>query len=80
MNSIHDLGGMDNIGPLNIEQDEPVFHADWERKTFALTLAVLATGACPVDEIRHMSELIPPRIICASSTMKNGCAAWNSCC
>ena len=60
MNSIHDLGGMDNIGPLNIEQDEPVFHADWERKTFALTLAVLATGACPVDEIRHMSELIPP--------------------
>lgn len=60
MNSIHDLGGMDNIGPLNIEQDEPVFHADWERKTFGLTLAVLATGACPVDEIRHMSELIPP--------------------
>ena len=60
MNSIHDLGGMDNIGPLNIEQDEPVFHADWERKTFALTLAMLAAGACPVDEIRHMSELIPP--------------------
>ncbi|MFT7263341.1 MAG: hypothetical protein ACI9A2_001404, partial [Halioglobus sp.] len=28
MNGIHDVGGMDNIGPLVIEDKEPVFHAD----------------------------------------------------
>ena len=27
-NSIHDLGGMHGFGPVEIEPDEPRFHAD----------------------------------------------------
>ena len=32
MNSIHDMGGMHGFGAIPIEDNEPVFHADWESK------------------------------------------------
>ena len=37
MNSIHDMGGMDGFGPLDIEENEPVFHETWEGRVFALS-------------------------------------------
>ena len=40
MNSIHDLGGMMGFGPVNPETGEPVFHAGWERRALAVTLAI----------------------------------------
>ena len=36
MNSIHDMGGMHNFGPVDPESDEPVFHSEWEARMFAL--------------------------------------------
>ncbi len=27
MNSVHDMGGMDGMGPIQVEKNEPVFHA-----------------------------------------------------
>ena len=60
MNGIHDIGGMDNIGPVNIEKDEPVFHHDWERKVYAMTLATMGAGIFVTDEVRYMTETIPP--------------------
>jgi hypothetical protein len=37
MNGAHDLGGMHGLGPINPEPEteEPVFHADWEKRVFA---------------------------------------------
>lgn len=61
MNSIHDIGGMDNIGPVPIEKDEPVFHGDWERKVYAMTLATMGAGIFVTDEVRYMTETIPPK-------------------
>ena len=61
MNGIHDIGGMDNIGPVNIEKDEPVFHDDWERKVYAMTLATMGAGIFVTDEVRYVTETIPPR-------------------
>lgn len=29
MNGIHDLGGMQDMGALPFEENEPVFHEDW---------------------------------------------------
>ena len=55
MNSIHDIGGMDNIGPVPIEKDEPVFHGDWERKVYAMTLATMGAGIFVTDEVRYMT-------------------------
>ena len=36
MNGIHDLGGMQGLGPVVREENEPVFHEDWERRIFAV--------------------------------------------
>ena len=30
MNGIHDMGGMQDMGPIKYEKNEPVFHASWE--------------------------------------------------
>jgi len=60
MNGGQDLGGMHGFGPVRPEPGEPVFHADWERRTFALTVAAGATGAWNIDESRHARESLPP--------------------
>lgn len=53
MNGIHDMGGMQGMGPVRAEKNEPVFHAEWERRVFALNVAVDETN-------RYEIELIPP--------------------
>ena len=60
MNGIHDMGGMDNFGPVIAEENEPVFHDDWERTIFSLTIALLPAGYCKIDEIRRITENMPP--------------------
>ncbi len=32
MNGPHDLGGLMGFGPIKPEPDEPVFHAEWEKR------------------------------------------------
>ena len=41
MNGVHDMGGMDGFGKVEIESNEPVFHAEWEARTMALVRAYL---------------------------------------
>lgn len=60
MNGVHDLGGFQDFGPVQPEPDEPVFHADWERRAFALTLAMAAPGGWNIDMSRHARESLPP--------------------
>ena len=57
MNSIHDMGGMHGMGPLEIEVDEPVFHEDWERLVFALVMTAPRYGS---DRFRYAIERMPP--------------------
>lgn len=58
MNGAHDLGGMHGLGPINPEpeDEEPIFHAAWERHIFGLTLAVGALGKWTLDMARHARE------------------------
>jgi nitrile hydratase len=60
MNGAHDLGGMHGFGPVAAEPDEPVFHADWERRIFALTLAMGAWRRWNLDMSRSAREQMPP--------------------
>ena len=55
-----DLGGRHGFGPVPIEQDEPVFHAQWERRAMALTSGMDSTGEWTLDMSRHANERIPP--------------------
>lgn len=67
MNGVHDLGGMHGFGPVVPEIDEPVFHADWERRVLALVLAVGALGRWNIDQNRHSRESLPPTTYLGSS-------------
>ncbi len=60
MNGAHDLGGMHGFGAVVTEPDEPVFHADWERRIFALNLAMGAWRRWNLDMSRYARELMPP--------------------
>ena len=59
MNGIHDMGGMHGMGPIEHEENEPVFHHPWEGRVFALNLAARA-GKGNIDNSRYGIELLPP--------------------
>jgi len=59
MNSVHDMGGMHGMGPIEQERDEPVFHAPWEGRALALTIAMGAWRKWNIDASRHARERIP---------------------
>jgi nitrile hydratase subunit beta len=67
MNGAQDLGGQHGFGPVRPEPDEPVFHADWERRVFALTLAMGPAGGWSIDQSRFARESLPPAQYLASS-------------
>ena len=58
MNGVHDMGGMHGMGPIQTEDDEPVFHERWEARAFALALAMAAWRKWTLDGSRHQRELI----------------------
>lgn len=60
MNGVHDMGGMQCFGPVQPEKDEPIFHAEWEKASLALTLAMGGTGLWNIDEGRSARESLPP--------------------
>lgn len=59
MNGIHDMGGTHGMGPIQHEQNEPVFHEPWEGRVYALT-RVVRDRNYNLDNGRHQIELLPP--------------------
>ena len=60
MNGVHDMGGLHGFGPVQLEDNEPLFHAPWERRALGLTLAMGATGQWNIDQSRSARESLPP--------------------
>ncbi len=54
-----DLGGQTEFGPVVPEAEGSVFHAPWESRVLALTLAMGATGAWNIDMSRAARETLP---------------------
>jgi nitrile hydratase subunit beta len=67
VNGPHDMGGMQCYGPVNPERDEPLFHAGWERRALAVTVAMGATGLWNIDMMRSERESLPPATYLKSS-------------
>ncbi|MGH2690304.1 MAG: nitrile hydratase subunit beta [Actinomycetota bacterium] len=67
MNGVHDMGGAHGFGAVVPEPAEPVFHAEWERRVFALALAMGSTGEWNVNAARFARESIPPADYLSSS-------------
>jgi nitrile hydratase subunit beta len=59
MNGIHDMGGMQDMGQIKYEKNEPVFHALWEGKIYAMSAAVTATRKLRLG-LRPPIENLPP--------------------
>src|SRR5262249_50777422 len=60
MNGVHDMGGMQGMGPIDAEPNEPVWHARWEARVFALRRAMGAWRNWNIDATRYQVELVPP--------------------
>ncbi|MET3915216.1 nitrile hydratase beta subunit [Variovorax sp. OAS795] len=54
-----DLGGQAGYGPVTPEPEGELFHASWEPRALALTLAMGATGSWNIDASRAMRETLP---------------------
>ena len=68
MNGPQDLGGQMGFGPVAPETDEPVFHAEWERRALALTIRAGGDGRTGAStRARHARESLPPADYYASS-------------
>ena len=67
MNGGQDLGGAHGHGPVMPEPNEPVFHAEWEKRAFALTLAMGMPGGWNIDMSRFAREnRAPPEYLSMS--------------
>lgn len=67
MNGVHDMGGQQGFGPVLFEVNEPLFHAPWESRAMAVTVAMGASGQWNIDLSRSARESLPPATYLSSS-------------
>jgi nitrile hydratase subunit beta len=67
MNGIHDMGGMDGFGKVEVEENEPPFHETWEGRVLAMQRAMGYAGAWHIDDTRFAQETLPPQTYLAAS-------------
>lgn len=67
MNGVHDMGGMHGFGPVEPEPNEPVFHAPWEGRVYAMQRVMGYAGLWNIDETRASVEALPPQVYLAAS-------------
>lgn len=60
MQGIHDLGGLEGLGPVLVEADEPVFHSDWERRVLGMAFATFPLRLNKAGQFRHSIERMDP--------------------
>jgi len=74
MDGAHDMGGVPWSSPVQAEPNEPTFHAEWERRAFAITLAMGRPGGWNFDMERFAREDWPPEDYLSRSYY----ATWSS--
>jgi nitrile hydratase len=70
MNGVHDMGGMDGFGKVEVEPNEPMFHTRWEGRVLAMVRALGDAGAFNMDNLRSYRETLPPDVYLSSSYYK----------
>ena len=59
MDGIHDLGGKQGHGPIEVDDDGGPFHEDWEGREWGIAQCARTPGIT-IDWWRHCRELIMP--------------------
>ena len=78
MNGIHDLGGMHGVGQIDVEENEPIFHAEWEKRVFGLFFALAPHGFYNLDEFRHGIERMGAAAYLGSSYYEHWLASYET--
>ena len=60
MDGIHDLGGREGFGPIEVTKDFEGFHDDWEARMFCIARTMTRPDDWNIDWFRHCRELIDP--------------------
>jgi len=75
MNGVHDCGGMQCYHPILYTASEPVFHAPWEGRVLALTLASWYVHNAELPTFRSDIEALPPADYLRMSYYEIWCAS-----
>ena len=59
MDGIHDLGGKQGYGPIDVDEVDVPFHHDWEAREWGIAQSARTPGIT-IDWWRHCRELITP--------------------
>src|SRR3990172_4704085 len=54
------MGGLHGFGRVELEPDEPVFHARWEARVFGMRILGMLRLATTIDARRHALERLDP--------------------
>lgn len=60
MDGIHDLGGRQNFGPIDVHEAEASFHSDWEARIYGIVRAMQRSPEWTLDRFRFFRECIGP--------------------
>ena len=60
MDGIHDLGGRQGFGTINVHETEAPFHEPWEARVLGIVRAMSPAADWNIDWFRHCRELIEP--------------------
>jgi nitrile hydratase subunit beta len=60
MDGIHDLGGRQGFGPIDVNETEEPFHAVWEARLLGIVRAMSRPAPWSIDWFRYVRELIEP--------------------
>ncbi len=59
MDGIHDLGGKQGYGPIELDDESEIFHEEWEAREWGISRCARTPGIT-IDWWRHCRELIMP--------------------
>jgi nitrile hydratase len=60
MDGIHDLGGREGYGPIDVGEPPEPFHAPWEARMLGIVRAFTRPARWSIDWFRHVRECIDP--------------------
>ncbi len=60
MDGIHDLGGKQGYGPIDVGESNDPFHEAWEARMLGIVRAMSRPVPWSIDWFRHVRELIEP--------------------
>ncbi len=60
MDGIHDFGGRQGYGPIDVHEPDEPFHFPWEARLFGITRAFTRPATFSIDRFRFFRECIEP--------------------